>query len=117
MDKKNQKHTRKHGRHLRVPVLPDEESLIKFNAAQSGLSIAEYLRRLGMSYSIQSVIDKDAILELSRVNADLGRLGGLLKLWLSDDSRLSHFSPETIRTLLRRISGTQKIMLDKVNQL
>ena len=117
MDEKNKPITRKHGRHLRVPVLPDEESLIKSNAAQSGLSIAEYLRRLGMSYSIQSVIDKDAILELSRVNADLGRLGGLLKLWLSDDSRVSHFTPETIRTLLRRISGTQKIMLNKVNQL
>jgi hypothetical protein len=117
MDKTNQKPTRKHGRHLRVPVLPEEESLIKSNAAQSGLTIAEYLRRLGLSYSIPSMLDQNAIIELSKINADLGRLGGLLKLWLSDDVRVSDFTPETIRTLLRRISGTQKIMLDKVNKL
>lgn len=117
MDKKNKAPTRKHGRHLRVPVLPEEESLIKSNAAKAGLPIAEYLRRLSMGSAIQSISDKDAVLELSKISADLGRLGGLLKLWLTDDARVSHFSPETIRTLLRRISGTQKIMLDKVNKL
>lgn len=109
--------TRKHGRHLRVPVLPDEETLIKAKATEAGLSIAEYLRRLGKGYSIQSMADKDIIIELSKINADLGRLGGLLKLWLSDDPRLLNYSPENIRHLLRCISGTQSIMLEKVRRL
>jgi len=30
--------TRKQGRHLRVPVLPEEEAAIKANAAQAGWS-------------------------------------------------------------------------------
>lgn len=117
MDKINKSPTRKQGLHLRVPVLPEEESLIKSNAATAGISTAEYLRRLGLGYNIQSTVDKDSILTLSKVNADLGRLGGLLKLWLSDDERVSHFSPEIIRLLLRRISGTQQAMLEKVKKL
>lgn len=117
MDKKNVKPTRKHGRHLRVPVLPEEESLIKSNAAQSGLTIAEYLRRVGMGTELKSLADKDAVLELSKINADLGRLGGLLKLWLTDDAKVAHFSDETIRTLLRRLFGMQQTMLNKVNKL
>lgn len=117
MDEKQKSVTRKHGRHLRVPVLPEEESIIKSHAQEAGLSIAEYLRRTSMKRVVRSTVDKDSILELSKINADLGRLGGLLKLWLSDDLRVAHFSPETIRTLLRRLSVAQKIMLDKVNKL
>jgi hypothetical protein len=117
MANSNAKPTRKHGRHLRVPVLPEEEHLIKSNAAQSGLTIAEYLRRVGMGTELKSLSDKDAILELSKINADLGRLGGLLKLWLTDNTKVANFSDEMIRTLLRRLFGMQKIMLDKVNKL
>lgn len=117
MDENHKSATRKHGRHLRVPVLPEEESIIKSHAQEAGLSIAEYLRRTSMKRVVRSTIDKDSILELSKINADLGRLGGLLKLWLSDDSRVAHFSPETIRTLLRRLSGAQQVMLEKVNKL
>ena len=117
MDKKNVKPTRKHGRHLRVPVLPEEETTIKSKAAQSGLTIAEYLRRLGLGSQIKSLTDKDAVLELSKINADLGRLGGLLKLWLTDNVKVVHFSDETIRRLLKHLIGTQQRMLDKVNKL
>lgn len=109
--------TRKHGRHLRVPVLPDEESEIKLNASKAGLSVAEYLRRLGLGYSIQSNVCKDAILELSKINADLGRLGGLLKLWLTNDERVSNFTYKTIKGLLIRIGQTQNEMFEKVKSL
>ncbi|MBA2709017.1 MAG: conjugal transfer transcriptional regulator TraJ [Tatlockia sp.] len=109
--------TRKHGRHLRVPVLPEEEKEIKANAAQAGLSIAEYLRRLGLGHQITTVIDKQSILELSKINADLGRLGGLLKLWLSNEERIAHIEPKTMTVLLERIKITQAAMLEVVNQL
>lgn len=109
--------TRKHGRHLRVPVLPDEESKIKANATKAGLSIAEYLRRLALGYSIESLAHQDAIIELSKINADLGRLGGLLKLWLTNDERVSNFTYKTITALLIRIGQTQGQMLEKVKSL
>ncbi|MHB9831588.1 plasmid mobilization protein [Pseudomonas savastanoi] len=50
---KQQEHTRKYGKHLRVPVLPDEEQTIKENAANVGLTVAEYLRRLSLGYEVE----------------------------------------------------------------
>ena len=117
MDDKVKTPTRKHGRHLRVPVLPDEETEIKSNAAKAGLSIAEYLRRVSIGYHIQSAIDKDYVLQLSKINADLGRLGGLLKLWLSQDKRVAHFDHRTVKALLGSIKTTQDAMFEVVKKL
>ena len=117
MDESNTKPTRKHGCHLRVPVLPDEEIAIKSNASRAGLSIAEYLRRIGLGYQIQSSIDKDYVLQLSKINADLGRLGGLFKLWLTQDKRVAHFDHRKIKALLDRIQTTQEAMLEVVKKL
>jgi hypothetical protein len=109
--------TRKNGRHLRVPVLPSEEIQIKSNAATAGLSIAEYLRRVSLGYQIQSNVDKDHVLQLAKVNGDLGRLGGLLKLWLTQDKRVAHFDLQAIRALLTRIKTTQDAMFEVVKKL
>ena len=117
MDDKVKTPTRKNGRHLRVPVLPSEEIQIKSNAANAGLSIAEYLRRISLGYPIQSAIDQDQVLQLSKINADLGRLGGLLKLWLTQDKRVAHFDHRTIMSLLNGIKVTQDAMLQVVKKL
>jgi len=102
-----EKFTRKNGKHIRVPVLPDEEAAIKNNANQAGLSTAAFLRKVGMGYEVESLVDVDQVRELSRVNGDLGRLGGLLKLWLTDDVRTRGFSPVVINKLLEKIESTQ----------
>lgn len=117
MDDKIKPPTRKKGRHLRVPVLPDEETQIKSNAANAGLSIAEYLRRISLGYPIQSAIDKDYVLQLSKINADMGRLGGLLKLWLVQDRRVAHFDYTQIKALLDGIQSMQDAMFKVVKKL
>ena len=48
------------------------------------MSVAAYLRALGTGHSPPGKVDLRAIHELGRLRADLGRLGGLLKLWLTD---------------------------------
>jgi hypothetical protein len=106
--------------HLRVPVRPEEESAIKTNADRAGLSIAEYLRRVGIGHQIRGVIDEQKVLELAKVNADMGRLGGLLKLWLTDDKKLASsggVTEGTIRALLKRLEDTQAKLLWKVLDL
>ena len=117
MNSSETKLSRKHVRRLRIPVHPEEEQIIKENAAQAGLATAVYLRRLALGYEIKSAIDKQHIIELSKINADLGRLGGLLKLWLTNDERLAHIEPKTITVVLDRIKVTQAAMLDVVNKL
>ena len=107
--------TRKHGKHLRVPVLPDEETLIKENAARASLTVAEYLRRLSLGHVIKGTIDSENVLKLVKINADQGRLGGLLKLWLTDDPKLAlaniAWNPGVVRALLKRIEANQDEML------
>ena len=98
-------------RHLRVPVFPTEEQAIKDQAATAGLSIAAYLRAVGMGYEIKGIVDHQQVEKLARINGDLGRLGGLLKLWLTKDERLAQFDAnqmrQTIRLVLDRIATSQ----------
>lgn len=117
MSVSTEKPTRKNGKHLRVPVLADEEQAIKNNAAKAGLTTAEYLRRLGIGHEIHGIIDQQHILTLSKINGDLGRLGGLLKLWLANDERLTHISPKTIGVVLEQIKTTQEALFLVVNKL
>ncbi len=112
MEKTKPTTKRKYKLHLRVPVEPEEREIIKEQAEQCGLSISEYLRRLGLGYAPTSIVDNQKVNELAKINGDLGRLGGLLKLWLSDDRRAAHFDKKTINGLLKDIEETRTQMTD-----
>jgi hypothetical protein len=101
---------RKRRQHLRVPVHPEEKEVIERQAQQAGLSVAAYLREVGQGYHISGIVDCEQVRELARINGDLGRLGGLLKLWLTDDVRTAQYSERTILALLGRIEATQDEM-------
>lgn len=101
---------RRRRHHLRVPVFPEEKAQIERQAGQAGLSVARYLREVGQGYQIKGIVDYEQVRELVRINGDLGRLGGLLKLWLTDDARTADFGEATIRALLGRIETTQAQM-------
>ena len=110
MEKHEKQTDRKRRHHLRVPVFPDEKETIERQARQAGLSIARYLREVGQGYEIKGITDYEHVRELARINGDLGRLGGLLKLWLTDDVRTAKFGEATILALLGRIEATQDEM-------
>jgi hypothetical protein len=99
--------------HLRVPVFPEEKDAIERQAKQAGMSVARFLREVGQGYPIKSVMDFEQVRELARINGDLGRLGGLLKLWLTNDERTAPFGERTLWALLARIEATQ----DEMGQL
>jgi len=111
MEKVERHLTRKH-KQLRVPVLPAEEKMIKKAAVSAGLPTAAYLRSVGLGYQIKSVLDNQRVEQLARINGDLGRLGGLLKLWLSNDPRTREFGKSTIFAVLSKIEDTQEQMHD-----
>ncbi len=91
---------------LKVVVSPEERATIQARARAVSLSVSAYLRRLGTGFAPQSTLDQQAIGKLLRVNADQGRLGGLLKLWLSEkpDQGMPAYD---VRSLLRQIEGVQ----------
>lgn len=41
------------------------------------------------------------------MNCDLGRLGGLLTLWLAKDPRMAAFNEQAVRVLLTKIDDAQ----------
>ncbi|ELS3154317.1 conjugal transfer transcriptional regulator TraJ [Vibrio parahaemolyticus] len=104
------KSTRKNSPPIKVYCLPEERALIESLSAQAGLSISTYLREVGQGYRIQGVTDVEQVRELVRVNGDLGRLGGLLKLWLSNDAKVANVGVNTILAVLNRIEATQDQM-------
>ncbi len=110
MENNTNKSTRKNSPPIKVYCLPEERALIESLSAQAGLSISTYLREVGQGYRIQGVTDVEQVRELVRVNGDLGRLGGLLKLWLSNDVKVAHVGANTILAVLNRIEATQDQM-------
>ena len=104
------KATRKGSPPIKVYCLPDERERIEANARAAGLSLSAFLLAVGQGYRVQGITDYEQVRELARINGDLGRLGGLLKLWLTDDVRPAKFGEATIRALLNRIEATQDEM-------
>ena len=105
--------TRKHSTPIKVYCLPEEKVQIEANAKAAGMSAARFLREVGQGYRVQGIVDYAQVRELARMNGDLGRLGGLLKLWLTNDPRTAQFGEATIRAVLSRIEATQ----DKMGQV
>ncbi len=106
------KQTRKGHTPINVWVTPDEKESIATYARQSGHSASAYLRLLGLGYAPKSLVDHSEVERLAKINGDLGRLGGLLKLWLTDDIRTAHYGESVIRAVLDRILATQAKMLE-----
>jgi hypothetical protein len=102
---------------LRVPVLPEEEMMVKAKASEAGLTTAEYLRNLGLGYTVPSVIDNRQVDALLKINADLGRLGGLIKLWLTNDKRTKYIGKSQLHMTLDTIRETQSAMLSEIIKL
>jgi hypothetical protein len=105
-----QEPTRKSSTPIKVYCLPEEKAQIAENAKAAGLSLSTFLLRVGAGFEVRTVLDYQRIEELARINGDLGRLGGLLKLWLTNDERLRGVRAEELRTLLSRIERNQEAM-------
>ena len=109
--KPRQKTNRKDYQPIKVYCFPDERESIEQQARSTGLSKSSYLLRVGMGYPIRSIVDNHQVEELVKINGDLGRLGGLLKLWLSNGKPAPGIDARTIRETLKKIDGAQDHML------
>src|SRR4051794_9543439 len=99
--------------HLQVVVDAEERAEIKRRAAASGLSVSAYLRSVALGRQVSSVLDHKAVGELVKVAGGQGRLGGLLKLWLVDQSGRGAPAIE-VRRLLNRLGDLQGTLADIV---
>jgi hypothetical protein len=102
---------------LRVLVNDTEKDALQAMARQTRRSVGRYLREVGQGYRLTSAVDHEAVRELAKVNGDLGRLGGLLKIWLADDPRTARFTLATVEVLLARIEARQEAMGELMQRL
>ena len=112
-----QKTNRKDYQPIKVYCFPNERQTIEQQARSTGLSKSSYLLRVGMGYPIRSIVDHHQVEELVKINGDLGRLGGLLKLWLSNEKSVGGIDARTIRETLQKIDRTQDHMLNLMSRV
>jgi len=114
---KKQHEVRDRLRPLRVVVSQSERKEIEGRAAAASLSVSAYLRAAGMGATFRSAASShEQVATLAKVNADQGRLGGLLKLWLSERPGQGA-TVRDVRALLDRISEAQGKLADAVSRV
>jgi len=75
-------------------LISQEKAAIAAKADAHYLSASSCLRRLGLALPVESTIDQRAILDLVKINADLGRFGGLIKMWLTTNADFESLSAQ-----------------------
>ena len=101
---------RQRQRQCLVRMTDAEYRISQANAANTGLTMPAMARELMTGYTPTSVIDDKAIIEMIRLRADLGRIGGLLKWWLGDDKNMSLRSRQEINQWRDELLANQKAL-------
>lgn len=74
---------------LKVYLNPGEMPVVAASARAARMSKSAFARSLVLGGTPVSDIDLDHMEKMAQVSADLGRLGGLLKMLLTNDERLN----------------------------
>lgn len=109
--------TRKGSPHIKVYVLPEEKEVIEERARATRNSAGGYLRAVGLGYEVQSLIDAEQVALLAKVNADQGRLGGLLKMWLASDERFAGYDEQRMRATIQAVLERIALLQDELLQI
>lgn len=90
---------------LHAYLTPEEYGQVKAQAERAGVSVSTFVKRICLGQDVRSRADQQAVLALIKANGDLGRLGGLFKMALSE-GRCREFAFE-FRQTLRKIEQAQ----------
>ncbi len=101
---------------IKSRVTEYEFNFIKEKSLNTGLPVSSYIRNLSMNYPLKSVVDQRALSELIKCRADLGRIGGLFKMWLVAEKetklKLGQRTYKTIDELVNHIELKQDEILE-----
>lgn len=93
---------------LKTYLTPEEYEKIIESADKAGVSLSAFAKRVCLGQPAPSLENQRSRRELLRINADLGRLGGLFKLCLSDKEGVHQAIHQEIRRVLREIEARQR---------
>jgi len=90
---------------ITVYLGPEEYANIQASANRAGISLSTFCKRVCIGIPVPSMEHQQAVKDILKANADLGRLGGLLKLALSEGGDKS-----ALPKLLREIDAGQSAL-------
>jgi len=98
---------------LKAYLTLEEYAQVNDLAASSGLSRSELIRRCALGREIPGRVDQRAVLLLQKANADLGRLGGLLKQRLAETPGQAELRPllNSIEIAKRELAAGMKAVI------
>ncbi|MBU1343876.1 MAG: hypothetical protein KKE44_02750 [Proteobacteria bacterium] len=115
------------GKIIPVRVSAEENEKIIELAAKCSQAPSTYLRTLGLEKNIKTTFDSQVIIELARLRSEVGRLGGLVKAWLSPHQKEIGNTPEAeeflennkpaLKILLRDLTATVLLIEDAVKKI
>ncbi|CCO24053.1 plasmid mobilization protein [Maridesulfovibrio hydrothermalis] len=98
---------------IKTYVSKEEYDQISATAKQCSLSMSAFMKAVCLGHEIKSRTDQQARLELLKLNADQGRLGGLLKMWILDDDE----HRTDVEALLEDLRRLQRKIIEKVRSI
>jgi len=101
---------------VRAYLTVEEYAAVQKMAHNAGLSVSRFLRDVSLGVQVRSFEYEDFKLELLKTRAELGRLGGLLKLALTRPEA-HELAVLDLRDLLAQIGQSQKIIKEAVERL
>lgn len=108
---------RKKNNIVRVRVSDPEKAEIQKLAEMCDLSVPAYMRQTALGYTPRSNIDAQHRLTVAKLQADIGRIGGLLKLWLTTDNKKQQAFSIEIPKLINELKATQATIINEYEQL
>lgn len=97
---------------IKVYCTRSQRRIIEQNACSVGMSLSTYLQRVGTNCNLNVQSHNEDVEKLLKINADLGRLGGLIKLWLTNDRKSNLVGQQELHRVLAQISATQSELID-----
>ena len=127
MPTKKKSEKRQRNARITVRCSDEEKKILLEKAGQCSLPPSTYLRKTGLKKRIKTTLDSQVILELAKLRAEIGRLGGLVKAWLSPKQKDIGVTPESkqflsnnkpdLKTLLEDLSTTASKIEEVVKKL
>lgn len=108
--------TRPRNEYIKVFVTEDERAELVERAAQAGMSQSAFLRAIGLNEPIRSVVDLQAVADLGKVNGDLGRVAGILKLWLAE-KRGQGVRPTEVEAMMNDFRRLQHMLIPIMSRI
>jgi hypothetical protein len=101
---------------VKAYLTSDEHQQLVESAAKAGLTVSTFIKRVCLGQRVQSIVDHQAVLAVMKANADLGRLGGLFKKFLSEGNAVGPYADDLLATL-RSIEATKAQVVKECSAL